>query len=200
MLGGMKNVPFAAGVLLAALLAGCSGGGSSPTPTSPSGGSTTPTPTAAPTATPVGATPTPTAAPTATPQSVLATANFGGTTAFETPTDFAVYEFDGDTVANQSTCTGGCLAAWPPVPVPANAPVPLPSPWSKFTRSDDAVVQLTYNGKPLYTFASDTQAGVATGNGVAGFSLATPAAAATATPGPTPTPYQTPYAKARHPG
>ena len=199
MLGGMKNVPFAAGVLLAALLAGCSGGGggSSPTPTSPRGGATTPTPTAAPTATPVAATPTPAA--TATP-SVLGTANFGGTTAFETSTDFAVYEFSGDTVANQSTCTGGCLAAWPPVTVPANAPVPLPSPWSSFTRSDDSVVQLTYNGKPLYTFASDTQAGVATGNGVAGFSLATPAAAATPTPAATATPYVTPYAKARHPG
>ncbi|MGD1068295.1 MAG: hypothetical protein ABR975_15905 [Vulcanimicrobiaceae bacterium] len=188
----MKNVPFAAGVLLAALLAGCSGGSSSPTPTSPSGVSATPTPTAA----PIAPTPTPAPGATATP-TVLQTATIDGSPAFVNSTGFAVYTFSGDTVANQSTCTGSCLAAWPPVPAPAGT---LPTPWSEFTRSDDAVVQLTYNGKPLYTFASDTQPGVASGNGVAGFSIARPAAAATPTPAPAPTPYVAPASKARQPG
>jgi predicted lipoprotein with Yx(FWY)xxD motif len=177
----MKNVLFAAGLLLAALLAACSGGaGSSPTPTTPSGSGVTPTPAA--TATPVAASPTPTA--TATPASAanpLATATIQGGPAFVTSTGFATYFYTGDTTPNQSNCTGGCLAAWPPVSAPAGA---LPVPWSEFTRSDDGVVQLTYNGSPIYTFASDTQAGVATGNGVAGFILARPAATATPTPQP----------------
>ncbi|HTW83892.1 MAG TPA: hypothetical protein VMD91_07490 [Candidatus Sulfotelmatobacter sp.] len=183
----MKNVSFAAGVLLAALLAGCSGGGTS-TPTPPAGGgASAPTPTP----TPIAATPTPSPAPSSTPVAAatpLGTATINGSPAFVTATGFATYFFDGDTTADVSTCTGSCLAAWPPVLAPSGA---LPSPWSEFTRTDTNQLQLAFNGRPLYTFASDTSPGVATGDGVAGFSLARPTATALADP--TPTPSATPY-------
>jgi|HubBroStandDraft_1064217.scaffolds.fasta_scaffold20859_3 predicted lipoprotein with Yx(FWY)xxD motif len=182
----MKNVPFAAGALLVALLAGCSGGGgSSPTPTTTTNTGTSATPTPVPTASPA---PTATPVPAATP---LATATVEGSPAYVNAAGFVTYVYSGDTVADESTCTGGCLAAWPPVAAPAGT---LPTPWSEFTRTDDSVVQLTYNGKPLYTFASDTTPGVETGDGVAGFSVARPST----TPAPGPTPVGG-YAKARRP-
>jgi F420-0:gamma-glutamyl ligase-like protein len=60
-------------------------------------------------------------------------------------------------------------------------------------------VQLAYNGKPLYTFVSDTSPDVATGDGIQGFSIARPAASA-ATPAPTavPTPYAVRSAVRKH--
>jgi predicted lipoprotein with Yx(FWY)xxD motif len=102
---------------------------------------------------------------------VLATQNIDGGPAFVTSKGHAVYTFDGDTVPDQSTCTGGCAAVWPPVRPPSGA---LTSPWSSFQRSD-GTMQLAYQGKPLYTFASDTQPGEASGNGVNGFHVARPA-------------------------
>jgi hypothetical protein len=103
-----------------------------------------------------------------------------------TAAGFAVYIFTGDTTANQSNCTGGCLAVWPAVLAPAGA---LPTPWTSFTRADNGQIQLAYNGQPLYTFVSDTQPGVATGVGVEGFELATPLPS---TPAPTATPTAAP--------
>jgi predicted lipoprotein with Yx(FWY)xxD motif len=82
----------------------------------------------------------------------------------------AVYIFDGDTQMNQSNCTGQCAAEWPPVAPPTNV---LPAPWAQFKRSDGSQ-QLSYKGKPLYTFVADTQPFVAGGNGVGGFHLARP--------------------------
>ncbi len=99
----------------------------------------------------------------------------------------ATYFFGGDTVADQSNCTGGCLVVWPAVAAPAG--VTLSAPWSSFKRTDNGVTQIAYNGKPVYTFASDSQPGVATGDGVQNFHIARPdAAAATPTPAPTATP------------
>ncbi len=56
-----------------------------------------------------------------------------------------VYELVGDTAANQ-TCTGGCLAAWPPVMTNGT--------------------QLVVNGHPAFTFAGDTSTGQTTGQNV----------------------------------
>jgi predicted lipoprotein with Yx(FWY)xxD motif len=71
--------------------------------------------------------------------------------------------------SSRSACTGGCLTAWPPVtgtPVAAKG-VTLDGVLGVITRSD-GLVQATYNGYPLYTFASDSAPGQTIGNGEAG--------------------------------
>lgn len=64
-------------------------------------------------------------------------------------------------------CTGSCLSFWFPVPASAGAVPPAPSGVSGAfgtIRRPDGRTQLTYNGKPLYTFRLDTAAGQAHGN------------------------------------
>jgi predicted lipoprotein with Yx(FWY)xxD motif len=73
----------------------------------------------------------------------------------------------------QSTCTGSCLKAWPPLTVAAGT---TPAGGAGVTGTVAAVtqangtIQVTYNGSPLYTFAGDSP-GQVTGQGVAGFFL-----------------------------
>ncbi|MFG1910484.1 hypothetical protein [Kribbella sp. NPDC048928] len=80
-----------------------------------------------------------------------------------------VYVFDKDT-AGKSNCAGDCLAKWPPVAAGDGAPQLEgidASLVSTVTRSD-GTKQLAINGLPLYLFASDSQAGQATGQAVGG--------------------------------
>ena len=80
----------------------------------------------------------------------------------------ALYTNNQDT-GSKIACTTACAAIWPPLAAPSSG---------KPTSSDAAVQaklgvvkrsdgtsQVTYSGKPLYTFASDSS-GQATGNGV----------------------------------
>lgn len=65
-------------------------------------------------------------------------------------------------------CTGGCLSFWFPVTV-SSAPVPshasgLAGVLGTVHRPDDGKTQLTYNGKPLYTFRLDQSPGQVHGN------------------------------------
>ena len=69
----------------------------------------------------------------------------------------------------RSACTGRCLLVWLPVtghPV-AGRGVTLDAVLGTITRPD-GVVQATYDGYPLYTFASDSAPGQARGNGAGG--------------------------------
>lgn len=87
-----------------------------------------------------------------------------------TSTGRTVYWYSHDTKGSgKSTCTGSCLTAWPAVTgAPAAAPgVQLAGQLGTITRPG-GVVQATYNGYPLYTYAQDMAAGQATGNGAAG--------------------------------
>lgn len=85
-----------------------------------------------------------------------------------------VYTYDHDS-ATASACTGGCAATWPPYIIAAadtaNALTALESPVggtaSTITRADGSL-QVTYNGKPLYFYASDTASSGPTGDGVGG--------------------------------
>jgi predicted lipoprotein with Yx(FWY)xxD motif len=63
-------------------------------------------------------------------------------------------------------CTGSCLSFWFPVTgSPADlASSGLPGKIGTIHRPGDGKTQLTYNGKPLYTFRLDTAAGQAHGN------------------------------------
>ena len=81
-----------------------------------------------------------------------------------------VYWFSKDVRGSaKSACAGSCLAAWPVVPgTPvAAAGVRLAGKLGTITRPG-GVVQATYNGYPLYTYAMDLTPGQILGNGAAG--------------------------------
>ena len=64
-------------------------------------------------------------------------------------------------------CTGGCLTFWFPVPVAAGAALRAPSGVTGvlgMIHRPGGTTQLTYNGKPLYTFRLDQAPGQAQGN------------------------------------
>jgi predicted lipoprotein with Yx(FWY)xxD motif len=64
-------------------------------------------------------------------------------------------------------CTGACLSFWFPVTGSASAlsaASDLPGKLGTVHRADNGGTQLTYNGKPLYTFRLDTSAGQDHGN------------------------------------
>lgn len=73
-----------------------------------------------------------------------------------------------------SACTGSCATAWPPLVLTAGESAPVagsgidPSKLGTITRSDGSI-QVTYDGKPLYTYQGDASAGQAAGQGVGGF-------------------------------
>jgi predicted lipoprotein with Yx(FWY)xxD motif len=78
-----------------------------------------------------------------------------------------LYTATGDT-ASGSGCTGACLTLWPPLLLPAGQTQPVAGTGvtglGTFTRAEG--IQVTYHGKPLYTWFKDTQPGQVTGQGV----------------------------------
>jgi predicted lipoprotein with Yx(FWY)xxD motif len=87
-----------------------------------------------------------------------------------------LYLFTADT-GSQSTCTGACAQNWPPLTTtgsPTAGTGATQSLLGTSTRTDGSV-QVTYNGHPLYYFASDTKAGDANGEGVNDFEMVSPA-------------------------
>ena len=131
--------------------------------------------TTAPTATPKASTAatSPAASASAT---VLTSSNATlGKTILVNSAGFTLYTFANDT-AGTSACTGTCATVWPPLPPGNGTPTGgtgVTGTLATITRSD-GTKQVTYNGKPLYTFQSDGSAGQATGDGVNSFSAATP--------------------------
>lgn len=83
----------------------------------------------------------------------------------------ALYTYGPD-VKNHSHCTAGCLSAWPALKVKKGQRPGGVKGLTSFQRSP-GVYQVSWYGKPLYTYVGDTKAGVVTGNGVAGFKVAT---------------------------
>jgi predicted lipoprotein with Yx(FWY)xxD motif len=72
-------------------------------------------------------------------------------------------------------CTGGCLSIWPPLK--ANGALKAEGAAKAAdlrTVKGPAGKVVTYNGHPLYTFASDTKSGQATGEGQNGFYAVSP--------------------------
>jgi predicted lipoprotein with Yx(FWY)xxD motif len=79
-----------------------------------------------------------------------------------TSAGMTVYTFDKDTAEGKSACNGGCAALWPAV---SAGDAKLAAPYSTITREDGAK-QVTYKGKPLYTFVQDKKAGDRNGDNV----------------------------------
>jgi predicted lipoprotein with Yx(FWY)xxD motif len=81
-----------------------------------------------------------------------------------------LYIFTNDTDGT-STCYDDCATAWPPFTVEGETTLEGGDGVDgelATTERDDGTQQVTYDGMPLYTFASDTAAGDATGEGVGG--------------------------------
>jgi predicted lipoprotein with Yx(FWY)xxD motif len=81
-----------------------------------------------------------------------------------------LYLFEADS-GTQSTCSGACAQAWPPLTTggaPKAAASASPSLLGTTTRSD-GTTQVTYSGHPLYTFISDTKPGDTNGEGSTAF-------------------------------
>lgn len=183
-------------VLLAFLMAACSAGAATSPPLPPA--------TTSPAAAPATATPAPSAtatpAPTASPAATATTAGGGGRyggghgatpapvasvvihvtmtshgAVLFGPDDHALYTLSTDST-NKSTCTGGCLAAWPPLLLTAGGTVTggsgVTGKLSSLKRAD-GTIQVTYKGLPLYYFASDGK-GTVSGDGLGGFYAAKP--------------------------
>ena len=81
---------------------------------------------------------------------------------------FVVYVFDSDPAsAETSSCYGGCASSWPPVYVTDGSPSGI-SALGSFERTD-GTEQVTYEGRPLYFYAGDQQAGDRAGDNVNGW-------------------------------
>ena len=78
-----------------------------------------------------------------------------------------LYLFTKDTVANESTCEGDCLANWPAASAEGTLTLPagIPGELTAITRADGSQ-QLAYSGIPLYHYAADKAAGDANGQDV----------------------------------
>ncbi|HET6997929.1 MAG TPA: hypothetical protein VFI03_05005 [Solirubrobacterales bacterium] len=83
---------------------------------------------------------------------------------------FTLYEFEKDK-GSTSTCNGACAEAWPPLTTEGAPKAGNGATESKLgtSKRSDGSEQVTYGGRPLYTFAGDTKAGEANGNGLDNF-------------------------------
>jgi predicted lipoprotein with Yx(FWY)xxD motif len=61
-------------------------------------------------------------------------------------------------------CTGGCLGTWTPLTVPAGVKPKGPVKLGTIKRSNGKI-QVTYKGRPLYSFGGDAKPGEANGEG-----------------------------------
>src|SRR4051794_4044484 len=96
------------------------------------------------------------AAPAATRTSIVAGKSQFGTMLFS-PKRQAIYMFQTDT-RNHSACYGDCAAAWPPV-LTGGKPRALHGVKQSLlgtTRRTDRMLQVTYNGHPLYYYAHES--------------------------------------------
>ena len=137
-------LPAAAAIAGAAALAAC---GSSGTSGSASGGGS------------------PAVSATAAAKVGVKTMDVGGTTVLTSTKGLTLYSFAPDT-STKSTCNGACATQWPPVKPATTSGVKAP--FATIKRADGAA-QLTFHGRPMYTFIGDKSAGQANGNGLNAF-------------------------------
>jgi predicted lipoprotein with Yx(FWY)xxD motif len=157
----IRSIAALATLLLAAAGLGACGSTSS----SPGSTSTVP-PTAAAAASPSPSAP---VAAATTPVVATATAMVAGkpATILTDAQGMTLYYRTSDTAT--SVCSAGCASAWPPLLLPqggAGSASTLPGMLA--TISDANGRQVTYNGHPLYRFASDTAPGSTNGQGIGG--------------------------------
>jgi predicted lipoprotein with Yx(FWY)xxD motif len=153
---------------LAAALTGCAGGSGTNTPaaSTPAASAAAPTTSsAAPKATSSASGSTSTAA--AAGVDLKTTSSSAGDIVVDAK-GMAVYFYTKDVKdSGTSTCTGGCLTAWPPVLTTSAEPKVEGVTGTVGTiATPEGAKQVTLNGLPLYYFAKDTKAGDILGQGV----------------------------------
>jgi predicted lipoprotein with Yx(FWY)xxD motif len=106
--------------------------------------------------------PSPTSAASASP--LLDTAKIKGISVLTNARGFTLYWFVPDT-PTKSVCYDTCAAYWPPV---TGRPVAGPGVTGKLStiKRSDGVLQVTYDGHPLYTYVGDSAPGEANGNNI----------------------------------
>jgi predicted lipoprotein with Yx(FWY)xxD motif len=70
-----------------------------------------------------------------------------------------------DEIHGRFFCNGSCLAVWPPLIVPKGAQPLGPSRLGKVKRADGRF-QVTFKGRPLYTYSGDAKPAEANGEGL----------------------------------
>jgi len=124
--------------------------------------------------------------PSVAPLVKTATATVAGTSKtilVGATTGMTLYYFTPDK-GGKTTCTGGCLANWPPLLLPAGqtkviATSDIPGKFTTLTNAEASGQQVLYQNWPLYFWVKDKQPGDATGEGVGGkWFVATPGLAA----------------------
>lgn len=89
-------------------------------------------------------------------------------------------------------CTGSCLSIWRPLLVPKNVKPKGPVKLSTVKRPDGRT-QVTFKGRPLYTFSGDTKAGDVNGEGIKDVGTWRAAVTGNLSPAPQPQPEPSPY-------
>jgi len=104
-----------------------------------------------------------------------------------------LYRFTKDTTPGQSACTGACAKAWPPLTTTGTPTLAagVPGTLVTITRAD-GTKQVTYNGMPLYYYATDKDAGDTYGQGIGGVWFVVTPSAGAATPVTSSSPYSAP--------
>lgn len=109
-------------------------------------------------------------APAATPSSgttvKTATISSVGSTALVNSQGFTLYRLTGEHAGKFICTSSACLAAWHPLTVSSGSK-PSGSVGSLgVVKRSNGMIQVTYKGEPLYTFAHDSAPGQATGEGL----------------------------------
>jgi predicted lipoprotein with Yx(FWY)xxD motif len=79
----------------------------------------------------------------------------------------SIYVFDPDIVSRGSNCNGKCAEVWPPVLLGDDEIERLQAPLGVIERKS-GTKQLTYNGRPVYTYFRDRREGDGFGDGIGG--------------------------------
>jgi len=104
----------------------------------------------------------PAPAPASGARAVLETHKIGTVTVLTNTAGLTLYWFAPDT-STRSACYGTCAGYWPPVTGTPSAGRGVTGTLGTIKRSD-GTIQITYNGRPLYTYVGDTAPGQAFGN------------------------------------
>lgn len=89
-------------------------------------------------------------------------------------------------------CTGSCLSAWRPLIVARTVQATGPVHLAQVERPDGRI-QVTYKGRPLYTFSGDSKAGDVNGEGIKDVGTWRAAVTGKLPPAPQPQPEPSPY-------